>query len=94
MVNNKLERIWKEAVVAYFKVLSWHLPEGLRKTTKTISQVRLSPSKMLMRIFGLITDKTAREWRKIVNEELHNLCSSLNIIRRMIKSRRMRRAGM
>jgi hypothetical protein len=24
-VNNELERIWKEAVVAYFKVLSWNL---------------------------------------------------------------------
>jgi hypothetical protein len=25
-MNNELERIWKEAVVAYFNVLSRHLP--------------------------------------------------------------------
>jgi hypothetical protein len=31
-------------------------------------------------------------YRKLHNEELHNLYSSLSIIR-MIKSRRMRRAG-
>jgi hypothetical protein len=31
-------------------------------------------------------------WRKLHNEELHNLCSSANIIR-MIMSRKMRWAG-
>jgi hypothetical protein len=34
----------------------------------------------------------AGAWRKLHNEELHNLYSSPNIIR-MMKSRRMRRAG-
>jgi hypothetical protein len=31
-------------------------------------------------------------WRKLHNDELHDLCSSLNIVR-MIKSRRMKWAG-
>jgi hypothetical protein len=27
-VNNELERMWKEVVIAEFKVLLWHLPGG------------------------------------------------------------------
>jgi hypothetical protein len=27
-MNNELERTWKGEVMAYFKVLSWHLPEA------------------------------------------------------------------
>jgi hypothetical protein len=29
---NELERIWKEAVMVQFKVLSWHLPGGIEET--------------------------------------------------------------
>jgi hypothetical protein len=44
---------------------------------------------ILRRIFGLKRDEVTGGWRKLHNEELHNLYSSLSIIR-MIKSRRMR----
>jgi hypothetical protein len=37
-------------------------------------------------------DGVTAEWRKLCNEELHNLYSSPNILR-IIKSRRMRWAG-
>jgi hypothetical protein len=37
-VNYELERIWKEAVVAYFKVLSGYFPGGTEETTKSLSQ--------------------------------------------------------
>jgi hypothetical protein len=44
------------------------------------------------RIFGPKRDEVRGEWRKLHNEELHNLYLSPNIIRQ-IKSRRMRWAG-
>jgi hypothetical protein len=48
---------------------------------------------MLKRIFGPKRDKVMGGWRKLHNEELHNLYSSPTIIR-MIKSRKMRWQGM
>jgi hypothetical protein len=43
--------------------------------------------------FGPRRDDVTGDWRKLHNEELHNLYSSPNIIR-MIKSKRMRWAGL
>jgi hypothetical protein len=48
--------------------------------------------RVLRRIFGPKRDEVTGGWRKLHNEELHNLYSSTNIIR-MIKSRRMKWAG-
>jgi hypothetical protein len=47
----------------------------------------------LRRLFGPKWDEVTREWRKLHNEELNDLYSSSNIVR-VIKSRRMRWAGM
>ena len=47
---------------------------------------------MLRRIFGPKRDEITGEWRKLHNEELHDLYSSPNIVR-VIKSRRIRWAG-
>jgi hypothetical protein len=49
-------------------------------------------NRVLRRIFGPKRDEVTGEWRKLHNEELHNLYSSPNIIRQ-IKSRRMRWTG-
>jgi hypothetical protein len=49
-------------------------------------------SRVLRRIFGPKRDDVTGDWRKLHNEELHNLYSSPNIIR-MIKSKRMRWVG-
>jgi hypothetical protein len=45
-----------------------------------------------LEIFGPKRDEVTGSWRKLHNEELHNLYSSPSIIR-MNKSRRMRWAG-
>jgi hypothetical protein len=44
---------------------------------------------MLTRIFGPKRDEVAGGWRKLHNEELHNLYSSPSVIR-MMKSGKMR----
>jgi hypothetical protein len=48
--------------------------------------------RVLRGIFGPKRDEVTGEWRKLHNEELHNLYSSPDIIRQ-VKSRRMRWAG-
>jgi hypothetical protein len=49
-------------------------------------------NRVLRRIFGPKRDEVTGEWRKLHNEDLHDLYSSPSIIR-IIKSRRMRWAG-
>jgi hypothetical protein len=49
-------------------------------------------NRVLRRIFGPKRDEVTGEWRKLHNEELHNLYFSPSIIR-IIKPRRMRWAG-
>jgi hypothetical protein len=56
------------------------------------TELSRSENRVLRRIFGPKRDEVTGEWKKLHNEELHNLYSSLNIIR-MIKTRRMRWAG-
>jgi hypothetical protein len=48
--------------------------------------------RVLSTTYGQKRDEVTGGWRKVHNEELHNLYSSPNITR-MIKSRRMRWAG-
>jgi hypothetical protein len=43
-------------------------------------------NRVLRRIFGPKRDEVTGEWKKLLNEELHNLVSSPSIIR-IIKSR-------
>jgi hypothetical protein len=53
---------------------------------------KIFENKLLRRIFGPKRDEGRGGWRKLHNEELHNLYSSPSIIK-MINSRRTRLAG-
>jgi hypothetical protein len=51
--------------------------------------LKVFENRVLRRIFGPRRDEIIGGWRKLHNEELHNFCSSTNIIR-MMKYSRMR----
>jgi hypothetical protein len=55
-------------------------------------RLRVSENRVLKEIFGPKREEVAGGWRRLHNEDLHNLYASTNIIR-VIKSRRMRWAG-
>ena len=45
-------------------------------------RLRMFDNRVLRRIFGAMRDEITWEWRKLHNEELNDLYSSPNIIRR------------
>jgi hypothetical protein len=81
-------RIYKTIVlsVVLYGCETWSL------TLRQEHRLRVFENRVLRRIFGPKRDEMAGGWRKLHNEELHNLYSSPSVIR-IIKSRRMRWAG-
>jgi hypothetical protein len=81
-------RIYKTIIlpVVLYGCETWSL------TLREQRRLKVFENRLLRRIFGPKRDDVMGDWRKLHNEELHNLYSSPNIIR-MIKSRRMRWAG-
>jgi hypothetical protein len=61
-------------------------------TLREEHRLRVFENRVLRRIFGPKRDEVTGDWRKLHNEELHNLYSSTSIIR-MIRSKRMRWPG-
>jgi hypothetical protein len=59
---------------------------------RDVCRLKLSENRVLRRIFGPKRGKVSGEWRKLHNEELNDLYSSLHIVR-VIKLRRIRWAG-
>ena len=49
-------------------------------------------NRVLRRVFGLERDEVTGEWKKLLNEELNDLCCSPTIVL-VIKARRIRWAG-
>jgi hypothetical protein len=72
--------------VVLYECETWSL------TLREVQRLGVFENRMLRKIFGPKTDEVIGSWRKLHNEELHNLYCSPSIIR-IIKSRRMRWAG-
>jgi hypothetical protein len=64
----------------------------LSLTLREEHRLRVFENRLLRKIFGPKRDEVTGGWRKLHNEELHGLYSSPSIVR-VIKARRMRRAG-
>jgi hypothetical protein len=66
--------------------------ETLSLILREKNRLKVSEDRVLRRIFGPKRDEFLEGWRKLHDEELHNMYSPLSIIT-VIKSRRMRWAG-
>jgi hypothetical protein len=86
----KTKQIGKYRTVIFTVVLygceTWSL------TLREEHRLRVFEKRVLRRIFGPTRDEVMGGWRKLLNEELHNLYCSPIIIR-MVKSSRMRWSG-
>jgi hypothetical protein len=78
-------RMYKTIIllVVLYECETWSL------TLREEHRLRVIENRVLRRIFGPKRDEVTKGWRKLHNEEFHNLYSSPGVIR-MIKSRRMR----
>jgi hypothetical protein len=83
--KNVKVRIYKTIIlpVVLYGCETWSL------TVRVEHKLRVFENRELRRIFGPKRDGETGGWRKLYDEELHNLYSSPSIIR-IIKSRRMR----
>jgi hypothetical protein len=81
-------KIYKTIIlpVVFYGCETWSL------TLREEHRLRVFENRALRRILGPKRDEVTGEWRKLHNEELHNLYSSPDMIRQ-VRSRRMRWAG-
>jgi hypothetical protein len=86
--KNVKVRIYKTIIlpVILYGCETWSL------TLREEHKLRVFENRVLRRIFGPKRDGVTGRWRKLHNEELHNLYSLPSIIR-IIKSKRLRWAG-
>jgi hypothetical protein len=76
----------KLIIVVLYGCETWSL------TLREENNLRVFENRVLRRIFRAKRDGVTRGWRKLHNQELRDLYSSLSIIR-IVKLRRMRWAG-
>jgi hypothetical protein len=82
--KNLIFRIYKTIILplVLYGCETWSL------TIREEHRLRVFENRVLRRIFGPKRDEVTGEWRKLYDEDLHDLYSSPSIIR-IIKSRRM-----
>jgi hypothetical protein len=73
-------------------ILKYYLDELRLQGLREEHRQRVFGKTVLRRIFGPRREEVTEGWRKLHNEELHNVYSSLSTIK-VIKSKRMRWAG-
>ena len=86
------EEVFQTQGPNFVMVIAWPVVlygcETWSLTLRDKRKLRVFENMMLRRIFGPRRDEVTGEWRRLHNEELNDLYSSLNIVR-VIKSRRM-----
>jgi hypothetical protein len=82
----KIDAYYCNFAVVLYGCETWSL------TLREEHSLRAFESRVLRRIFGSKRDEVTGEWRKLHNEELHDLYSLPSIIR-IMKARRIRWAG-
>jgi hypothetical protein len=77
--RNVKVKIYKTIIlpVVLYGCETWYL------TLREGHRLRVFENRVLRRMFGPKTDEMSGEWRKLHNEELHNLYSSPDIIRQV-----------
>jgi hypothetical protein len=55
-------------------------------TLREERRLRVFENRVLKRVFGLKRDEVTREWRKLHNEELNDLYSLPNVVRKIEKN--------
>jgi hypothetical protein len=87
LIKNLKIKIYKTVILPVVP----HRYETWSLTLREEHRLKVFENRVLRKIFGHKREED-RSWRKLHNDEFHNLYSSPNIIR-VIKSRRMRWAG-
>jgi hypothetical protein len=88
----KTSACWLDIYTVILPVVLYGCETG-SLTLREEQRLRVFENRVLRRIFGPKKDGVKGEWRQFHNEELLDLYSSPSIIR-IIKSRRMKWAGM
>jgi hypothetical protein len=88
VINFHIQKFFSNFIYGY--IIKRYFQQRVKRLFR---RLRVFENRVLRGIFGPKRDEATGEWRRLHNEELNDLYSSSNIIR-VIKSRRMRGAGM